>query len=1198
MSSKSFKRTAEIVALCLCAAAIWGCESDAQKYAGELKIRHAICMNKAGTFNAKASVQCLCENSPDLPLGSAFVCNKEGERVPCDTAPQVCESNGAGKIGRLTYCSAGVWKTGYCECNAEQNGCRECDENKDLPVCYSDNGRIISRYCKDGVFVFDECANGCNVEGKCNQECNSAVESKSCFDTDEAHVVRECENGIYRIKETCNYGCKDAKCISECTVNECADNELRICNEKGLWDKSEPCPFGCENGHCLPAPPECQTNVCVNQDNSIGFISECKDGKYEDAVPCHKNGNEHSYTSCANSNECSDVCKNGERMCVDEKIRICSNGSFVEVGSCNETVKVCKDGDSKCEGDVPSVCSNGQWTDSAACTGNTPKCALVEGKPLCVVECTPGSMKCALEQTGFYKECDGTGVWSDSRPCKENVEYCRLNNQCGGEQPCEEYCDNNTPHVCSNNIAQKQTACGEGETCKEITNQDGKRVARCFEKCDTNGITACDGDGKYKICDDGVWSDSEPCTENVDFCKLNNGCVVNQTCTNDGVYCEDNTAKQCSGGVETTIEECGTDRICIPGSGCVTPDCDLGPQDCKEGSTSICSNDEHDFGCQIDCLSATPNPIQCTNVVGEFLSCNGNVCGECLNDNYMCEANTPNKCINGQWTPLLSKGCSADKPCRVVVSGAKCTECEPGKRKCDDGDNSSGGRGYYKECNPEGDWESHQCTGSVDVCTVNMCDGDDLGCTNGETKCDGNSPKKCNNGQWESFGESCNVYGSSCMIINEGTVDEIAKCAFCKPGISQCVDDNKAYRVCDAEGNWGDPKACTRGCDSATGMCKGEHPITSCNATKLKISPDGFKYNIASDGSEDNYAPISDWSLECDITKGLLIKDLGVCSTSIILAPGGDCTKLPYTATLNDSIMMDVDELMRYIMLCNELQFNPFGLFNYVLTFGRTASGNGIKVETCDGDCNGNFCLNQHTTNACECNDGTIGSFMSCCRDGDPYVCLNGELKLCDGTDLCSSVCTEKCSGENNSITISDQSITRCLNGVKTQYSMFTYECFKRSLNIFSGDTALDIILTPNGTEGINCTSLLNQEYSYPQSPVVNTTISGSGTICAAAYNPVEGEGITFTFNDSATNRSVSSSGSCAVCKDYSECKNDSECHGGICVGTKNKKCLCGFITQQCLLESGHSKCIGFNSDGDICNGSCKDSGCVCDATM
>ena len=374
MSSKSLKRTAEIVVLCVCAAVVWGCESDAQKYAGELKIRHAICMNKAGTFNASASVQCLCENTPDLRLSSAYVCS-EGVRVSCDSAPQFCESNGAGEIGRLTYCSAGVWKTGYCECNANQNGCRECDETKDLPVCYSDNGQIVSRYCDNGEFKFDVCTKGCNVNGECNQECDPTNAEAFCYDSDSTHEVRKCVDGVYRTMQTCDLGCANGKCNAECNTGEekCENFTHYTCND-GMWERKADCPLGCDGKTCRNAA--CTDNVlCIMPENTVGYLFKCEEGKItENRTEVCKND-----ASCSSSNTCGE-CKNGEKKCVNGYTSVCVHGQLIPNKDEICDGRVCDDGVLYCRDNVLKECVDGKWKntncslDGAFCDTTSKQC--------------------------------------------------------------------------------------------------------------------------------------------------------------------------------------------------------------------------------------------------------------------------------------------------------------------------------------------------------------------------------------------------------------------------------------------------------------------------------------------------------------------------------------------------------------------------------------------------------------------------------------------------------------------------------------------------------------------------------------------------------------------------------------------------------------------------------------------------------
>ena len=1123
MSSKSLKRTAEIVVLCVCAAVVWGCESDAQKYAGELKIRHAICMNKAGTFNASASVQCLCENTPDLRLSSAYVCS-EGVRVSCDSAPQFCESNGAGEIGRLTYCSAGVWKTGYCECNANQNGCRECDETKDLPVCYSDNGQIVSRYCDNGEFKFDVCTKGCNVNGECNQECDPTNAEAFCYDSDSTHEVRKCVNGVYKTMETCDLGCTNGKCNAECNTGEekCENLAHYTCND-GMWEIKEYCPLGCDDKNKTCRNAACTDNVCIMPENTVGYLYNCKDGKISEnpSMTCENEA------SCSGSSTCG-KCKNGEKKCVNDIVHVCNNGEFVQTeDDCG--VRICIDGDAICNDDNKlNKCVDGQWKNT----------------------------DCSL---------DGAFCDASLKQCKKIECSFGDDAKCAGRKSINE---------CGNDRQWNTTSCNNDNIC--VHTDSGDKCAACkpgIKLCESNMLKTCNSEGEWIV---------EDCPRETPFC-VDKTCVE---CSADEVTCHD------SNGVGVVSEcinyewkniNCDNDASCKSDSEC---------GECKNGTTQ-CVNGEYNIGVVQTCKNGIWDQKEddpCND-----LSCNidGTDCGACLNGEANCEEkNTPKNCVNGQWG--VSKNCSGNESCRIVGGVAKCTECEPFEKECV----LSSGRGRYRVCNTDGSWKTAQpCSEDIDVCANNnMCGGDVLGCTNGEMKCFGDTLKICEGAEWSEVMDCT----KESRVCDYSSSEKRYDCLACHPNKTQCVEDNKAYRVCNADGNWDDPKECTRGCDNTTGMCK-------CDATKLKISPDGFKYNIASDGFEDNYAPISDWSLECDNTKGLLIKDLGVCTGEILLSTGGNCSKLPYIGYVG----LDKMEGQKPVTLCKDttlqMESGESNQGSYKLQFTIGKSLVTLNVSVCSSGCVGNVCSNMQNGKQCRCGSEMINSFTTCCSGGSPYICLGGDLIDCSGTSLCASTCNGKCSETNNTtITISNQLVTVCDKGVKQTYYMFSYACDDtdviKKLNLYSGDTGPTLALTPYGTSTLDCNSLLNKDFDYPKGSTANTIISGSGTLCAVDANSASGGKFAFVFDDHEDPKSVhADKGVCNVCVDNAVCSTHSDCNGGVCMPGKiggSGKCICESKPVQCPTGTGPRTCFDIDDNGDICYGTCKGTDCVCEATM
>ncbi len=1267
MSSKSLKRTAEIVVLCVCAAVVWGCESDAQKYAGELKIRHAICMNKAGTFNASASVQCLCENTPDLRLSSAYVCS-EGVRVSCDSAPQFCESNGAGEIGRLTYCSAGVWKTGYCECNANQNGCRECDETKDLPVCYSNNGQIVSRYCDNGEFKFDVCTKGCNVNGECNQECDPVNAVTFCYDSDSTHEVRKCENGVFKTMKTCDLGCANGKCNAECNTGEekCENFTHYTCND-GMWERKAYCPLGCDGKTCRNAA--CTDNVCIMPENTVGYLFECKEGKISEnrTKVCENDA------SCSSSNTCGE-CKNGEKKCVNGYTSVCVHGQLIPnkdeicdgrvcddgVLYCSDNVlKECVDGkwkntdcsldgafcdatskqckkiecnleDVKCAGEksINKCGDDGQWNttscnnddvcvhtdngdectecipNTASCDGNTLKSCNPEGKlsvescpsekPFCVnkkcVECEVNDEKC---EGNIHKQCEN-GKWK-TELCANGCD----NNKCASQ--CVEHCDDNTPHVCSNNQAQKK--CDEGKTCRVI---DHKAICTECDPDDPNARSRCypsntgfdTSVGQYQVCENGMWSTPKTCTVDTRICA-ELGCGSAQQCEAEKTKCERGDFKVCRENQWITYQTC--EYGCDDESGCY--ECREGQSRCDGNTIQKCNggfwdstnSNKSNVNCEenglicveisdgsVDCKKCKPNAAECdfSNVsddIGRYKMCN---------NNYM-------------WDE--PQNCSSDVP--VCTDNAQCA-CQMGDTLCV---NDSLGVGTTFTCG--GDVSGiPPCEGQVS-CNGNACGN----CRNGSKQCDGNVFKTCEKGQWETTttcgaGEVCDDNEGCVTSLNDcstkicsvptpvcAMIGNEPKCVECHPNTNECLE-NKESRTCNRDGKWENPVDCPNGCDPSTGECM-DGP-NRCDATKLTISADGFKY----DGNL-----ISDWSLECDNTKGLLIKDLGVCSTSIILATGGDCSKLPYKGYVG----LDKMEGQKPVTLCKDttLQMESGesnqGSYKLQFTIGKSLAT--LNVSVCSSGCVGNVCSNMQNGKQCRCNSETINSFTTCCSSGSPYMCLGGDLIDCSGTSLCASTCNEKCSETSNTtITISEQLVTVCDNGVNKTYYMFSYACDDtdaiKKLNLYSGATGPTLALTPYGTSTLDCNSLLNKDFDYPQGPTGNTIISGSGTLCAVDANSASGGKFAFVFDDHEDPKSVhADKGVCNVCVDNAVCSTHSDCNGGVCMPGKiggRGKCICESKPVQCPTGTGPRKCFDIDDNGDICYGTCEGTSCVCEATM
>jgi antitoxin (DNA-binding transcriptional repressor) of toxin-antitoxin stability system len=86
--------------------------------------------------------------------------------------------------------------------------------------------------------------------------------------------------------------------------------------------------------------------------------------------------------------------------------------------------------------------------------------------------------------------------------------------------------------------------------------------------CTEEGVVACHLNVRTQ-CIDGYWSSLEECTEPLDYCHPDLGCLV---CDPGRTYCEDNSAYQCApdGYDRSFLQECGADEVCLNGQ-CINP---------------------------------------------------------------------------------------------------------------------------------------------------------------------------------------------------------------------------------------------------------------------------------------------------------------------------------------------------------------------------------------------------------------------------------------------------------------------------------------------------------------------------------------------------------------------------------------------------------------------------------------------------
>ena len=201
--------------------------------------------------------------------------------------------------------------------------------------------------------------------------------------------------------------------------------------------------------------------------------------------------------------------------------------------------------------------------------------------------------------------------------------------------------------------------------------------------------------------------------------------------------------------------------------------------------------------------------LSCCAAAG-FMACNETVdwtyTEKCEDGAEQCHENTVRRCVDGEWDVV--EKCEGDKPvCDSTSHTCVATPilgCTTGETKCD-------GNKLVK-CENSMWTEGVECTGDTPVCGKNASNVDDciatpiLGCTTGETKCDGNKLVKCENAIW---GEGVECTGDTPICgKNESNVDACIATPIlgCTTGETKC-EGNKLFTCENAI--WNEGVECT-----------------------------------------------------------------------------------------------------------------------------------------------------------------------------------------------------------------------------------------------------------------------------------------------------------------------------------------------------------------------------------------------------
>ena len=392
------------------------------------------------------------------------------------------------------------------------------------------------------------------------------------------------------------------------------------------------------------------------------------------------------------------------------------------------------------------ICDTSNSTDSW--TDNTDGLTCDDGDGCTISVCEDG--QCVS---------DGTIDCDDGNPCTEND--C-VDGECTAETgPVDgDTCDDGdgcTISVCQDGqcVADGTIDCDDGNPCTENNCVDGECTAETGpqdgETCDSDDLSCTSF-----TCDDG------DCIESLD-----EGCLINNTCYEDGAENPSSTCFECNPSESTTSwtpKAEGT--TCDDGLFCtVESECD-GAGNCAGTVDRECDDVEcfEDVTCSNSSSACIPqNPETGTSCdIGDGLDCTSGVC-----DAGSCTADIESGClIEGQ---CIESG--------TVNSSNECQVCDPAQSETAWSDRSDG-----TSCDP-GDGLS--CTSGA--CTAGSCD----------TQLDA----------------GCLIEG---QCVESGTVNSSNECQVCDPAQSETAWSNRSDgTTCEP----GDGLSCTSG-SCAAGSCE------------------------------------------------------------------------------------------------------------------------------------------------------------------------------------------------------------------------------------------------------------------------------------------------------------------------------------------------------------------------------------------
>ncbi len=643
----------------------------------------------------------------------------------------------------------------------------------------------------------------------------------------------------------------------------CVNGKIRECVDDKLTDAKD-CEDNkiCITGKCVKQE-DCTKSTCVN-----GKLKECKNGKYLEIKDCNKG-------EICKDGECQSLVIEGDCVydscSIDAKMKVpCNNLKKGNPIAC-EGDKRCLFGKCSSLPEIGSSCDEKDFLlrcldDSNVLVCNNKKvelknCELYTGLKgsTCQVQKDLGVGACVEDRVSVYEKssCNGNIIYEwnkytyvmEARECSGEFDICVEKN---ASASCSKSCDINSPVICSeNNKPMTCVAYGEGSYLLEKESSTA---------CINNKIYSCEVDGlNTKLtelsCDDGICAmSSNPMV--LAQAKGKFVCKIEENCEYGTSRCS------ASGDVEICTGKAWERIGCKDGESCVLFD-ETGAMCAKEveaGNLGIgCENVDHIF---------EDGSRSSVNRFYEYLKNNGKYYELTAGyGNSICYQGGIYECSN-QVVGVPSNQCPDSKICNPMSDLDKTINLTRCVDSCSDIGNMSCDNGVITRCEnvqgkkvliPSYSSDFHStltnaiCAG--DGTKIYTCDGNELkevacnnldcnqgmeekngeiscssSCQNGESYCDGEEIKECENGFWV----------SKSLCVGDKTCVKYEDKAICTPSCNKESDGENAK----CNGNY------FIQCVEIDGKDVWSNFSSRCNGNNLETC---MNSNLVSVKCEDNY---------------------------------------------------------------------------------------------------------------------------------------------------------------------------------------------------------------------------------------------------------------------------------------------------------------------------------------------------------